>query len=296
MLGNGEGLCWTGQPSGRFARTGQPGFEGMPVAFGSVTYLDDILAAHRASAATDSRSFDQLLTSAAAEPPTRGFTQALVDDRDGSVAIISEIKRRSPSKGDLNPDLDPAVLAARYADGGAACLSVLTDERFFGGSGADLAAAKTACELPILRKDFTVAANDIVDARIMGADAVLLIVAALHDEELAELHALAIELGLDALVETHDEAEVERALAVGANLIGVNQRDLVTFEVDTARAVRVASAIPAGVVSVAESGITGPADLPPLVDAGFDAVLVGESLVRSGDPRAAVDALRGAQR
>jgi indole-3-glycerol phosphate synthase len=148
----------------------------------------------------------------------------------------------------------------------------------------------------VIRKDFTVAANDVADARIMGADAVLLIAAALDDVELADFHSLATELSLDALVETHDEAEVERALAVGATLIGVNQRDLVTFEVDTARAVRVGATIPDDVVAVAESGIGGPDDIPPLVAAGFDAVLVGESLVRSGDPASAVSALRAASR
>lgn len=256
------------------------------------TYLSRILEAHRAEAAADGRSLDALVATTDGLAPTRGFADALATT-DG-VAVISEVKRRSPSKGDLAPGLDPAVLARSYAAGGASCLSVLTDRNFFGGSPEDLAAARAACELPAIRKDFTVAANDVVDARLMGADAVLLIVAALDDAELADFHALAVELGLDALVETHDEAEVERALAVGATLIGVNQRDLVTFEVDTARAVRVAGTIPAGVLSVAESGIGGPDDVPALAKAGFDAVLVGESLVRSGDPEAAVTALRRA--
>ncbi|MEM9561249.1 MAG: indole-3-glycerol phosphate synthase TrpC [Actinomycetota bacterium] len=256
------------------------------------TYLARILDAHREAAAADTRRLDDLVARSAGLDPVRGFTRALAAT-DG-VAVISEVKRRSPSKGDLHPDLDPAALAADYAGGGASCLSVLTDRDFFGGSADDLAAARGAVDLPAIRKDFTVSANDVVDARLMGADAVLLIVAALDDAELGDFHALATELGLDALVEIHDEAEVERALAVGSTLIGVNQRDLVTFEVDTARAVRVAAAIPDGVVSVAESGIGGPDDLPPLAEAGFDAVLVGESLVRSGDPRAAVAALRAA--
>ena len=253
------------------------------------TYLARILDAHRAGAAADDRSLDRLVEKAAAVDGVRGFTRALRDAE--GVGVISEVKRRSPSKGDLAPDLDPARLARAYRDGGASCLSVLTDRDFFGGSAQDLAAARSAVELPVIRKDFTVSANDVADARLMGADAVLLIVAALDDAELADFHRLAIELGMDALVETHDEAEVERALAVGATLIGVNQRDLVTFEVDTARAARVADTIPQGVVSVAESGIGGPDDIPPLLEAGFDAVLVGESLVRSGDPRAAVEAL-----
>jgi indole-3-glycerol phosphate synthase len=255
------------------------------------TYLDRILAAHRERAAHDERSLDVLRTEAAACPAPRGFTAAL--ERDG-LAVIAEVKRRSPSKGDLAPGLDPAALAVDYARGGAACLSVLTDEDFFGGSAADLRAARGAVTLPVLRKDFTVDARDVCDARRMGADAVLLIVAALTDGELAELHELVVDLGLDALVEVHDEFELERALTVGATLVGVNQRDLVTFEVDTERAVRVRAAFPEGVVSVAESGIGGPDDVGPLLDAGFDAVLVGESLVRSGDPAAAVAALRGA--
>ena len=256
------------------------------------TYLSRILDAHRTAAADDARSLDRLVADAGTLPAARGFARA-VAAADG-VAVISEVKRRSPSKGDLHPGLDPAALAQDYAGGGASCLSVLTDRDFFGGSPEDLAAARGAVEIPVLRKDFTVSANDVADARLMGADAVLLIVAALDDAELADFHALATELGLDALVETHDEAEVERALAVGATLIGVNQRDLVTFEVDTARAVRVAGTIPADAVSVAESGIGGPDDVPPLAAAGFDAVLVGESLVRSGDPGAAVAALRQA--
>jgi len=212
----------------------------------------------------------------------------------GGFSVVAEVKRRSPSKGAIDADLDPAALATAYAGGGAAALSVLTDVDYFGGAVGDLVAARAAVSIPVLRKDFTVVAADVCDARIMGADAVLLIVAALDDRELADLHALARELGLDALVEVHDEAELERALRVDSDLVGVNQRDLVTFAVDTARAVRLAPRIPAGVVRVAESGITGPDDATPLVEAGYDAVLVGESLVRSTDPAAAVAALRGA--
>ncbi len=208
--------------------------------------------------------------------------------------MISEVKRRSPSKGDLFANLDPAALARSYADGGAACLSVLTDVEYFGGSPDDLRRARRAVDLPVLRKDFTVSANDVADARLMGADAVLLIVSALDDAELGDFHALGIELGLDVLVETHDEAEVERALAVGATLIGVNQRDLVTFEVDTDRAVRVAKSLPEGVVRVAESGVRGPEDAAKLRAAGYHAVLVGEALVLSGDPAFAISELRTA--
>ena len=258
------------------------------------TYLDKILAAHReAAAAAPPRELDALVAEAKAMPAVRPYARGLRDvaARDG-VAVIAEVKRRSPSKGDLNAGLDPAAVAAAYEAGGAAALSVLTDVDHFGGSPEDLAAARAAVAVPVLRKDFTVSEADVVDARLMGADAVLLIVAALDDAELAAFHALAVEVGLDALVEAHDEAEIERALSVGASLIGVNQRDLVTFEVDTDRAVRVASAMPEGVVRVAESGIRGGDDAKRLVDAGYHALLVGESLVTAGDHAGAVAALR----
>jgi indole-3-glycerol phosphate synthase len=260
------------------------------------TYLDRILDAHRRRARGDTRSLDALIDEARECEPTRGFHQAIrareSPPGDDLVAVIAEIKRASPSKGLLHPDLDPATLARQYAMGGAACLSVLTDEEFFAGSAADLQAARKAVDLPVLRKDFTVSARDVADARLMGADAVLLIVAALSDNELTDFHVLATELSMDALVEVHDEAELERALAIDARVIGVNQRDLVTFEVDTDRAVRVADAFPAGVVKVAESGITGTQDAATLAEAGYDAVLVGEALVTSGNPTEAVRTLR----
>ena len=258
------------------------------------TYLDRILAAHRASAAVDDRDLDELLGLAASMPPPRGFTAALaaVDPVEHGIGVIAEVKRRSPSKGDLAADLDPAVLARQYADGGANCLSVLTDVEFFGGSAGDLAAARNACSLPVLRKDFTVCAHDVADARLMGADCVLLIAAALERDELVRLHALATDLGLDVLVEIHDEPELEVALAAGASLVGVNQRDLVTFAVDHDRAVRMGGLMPADVVAVAESGVRGPDDAAALAAAGYRAVLVGESLVTAGDPTAAVSALR----
>lgn len=171
-------------------------------------------------------------------------------------------------------------------------MSVLTDGPHFGGSPADLAAARGAVGLPVLRKDFTVDPRDVCDARLMGADCVLLIAAALDDAELRDFHQLADAVGLDALVEIHDEAELERALAVDARLVGVNQRDLVTFEVDHDRARRVGAAMPATVVRVAESGIRGPDDARSLAEVGFDAVLVGETLVTSGDVVAATRSLR----
>jgi indole-3-glycerol phosphate synthase len=229
--------------------------------------------------------------------PARGFRAALETvAASGDIAVISEIKRRSPSKGDLAPGLDPAELAHQYERGGAVCLSVLTDVDFFGGSIEDLVAARAACSLPVLRKDFTVSARDVCDARIMGADCVLLIAAALDQAELESFLKLARAIGFDALVEIHDEAELDRAVAAGADLIGVNQRDLVTFAVDTDRAVRMAPQMPTGVVRVAESGITGPADAAVLAGAGYHAVLVGEHLVTSGDPEGGVSALRSARR
>jgi indole-3-glycerol phosphate synthase len=254
------------------------------------TYLDTILDAHRRAAALDPRPLDELVEAARSEGPTRGFAAALAA-ADG-LAVVAEVKKRSPSLGDLAPEAVPGVLAKAYADGGATCLSVLTDAEFFGGSPSDLGEARAATDLPVLRKDFTVSERDVCDARLIGADAVLLIVAALSDDELGRFLALAADVGLDALVEVHDEAEAGRALAVGATVVGVNQRDLATFEVDTDRAVRVASAIPDGVVKVAESGIRGPGDAARLAAAGYHAVLVGEALVTSDDPAAAVRALR----
>ena len=229
--------------------------------------------------------------------PARGFRAALETvAASGDIAVISEIKRRSPSKGELAAGLDPIELAQQYERGGAACLSVLTDIDFFGGSIEDLVAASAACSLPVLRKDFTVSARDMCDARIMGADCVLLIAAALDQAELESFLKLSRAIGFDALVEIHDEAELDRAVAAGADLIGVNQRDLVTFAVDTDRAVRMAPQMPAGVVRVAESGISGPEDAAMLASAGYHAVLVGEHLVTSGDPEGGVAALRSARR
>ena len=257
------------------------------------TYLDRILAAHREAAAADDRPLEALRSSALAAPPVRGFRSALAGARPhGELAVIAEIKRRSPSKGELAPGLDPASVAASYASGGAACLSVLTDEEFFGGSPSDLRAARDAVAVPVLRKDFTVSEADVLDARIMGADAVLLIAAARDDDSLGRFLEVASSVSLDALVEVHDEPELERALAAGATLIGVNQRDLVTFEVDHVRAERLSSLMPDGVVSVAESGIRGPDDARRLASSGYDAVLVGESVVTAPDRAAAVDALR----
>jgi indole-3-glycerol phosphate synthase len=258
------------------------------------TYLDRILVAHRARAAADTRAIETLIDDARTAPAPRDFRGALLVGAADSIAVIAEVKRRSPSKGDLAVGLDPVVLGAAYAAGGASCLSVLTDRDHFGGSPDDLVAARHSSGLPVLRKDFTVVAADVCDARLMGADCVLLIAAALDDAELADFHALARELGMAVLVEVHDEAELDRAMGVGADLVGVNQRDLVTFQVDQERAVRMAPQMPSSVVRVAESGVRGPADAAVLAAAGYHALLVGESLVTSGDPAAGVAALRAA--
>ena len=242
--------------------------------------MEEILASHRAGAAEDARVLDDLVEQAKATPAPRNFAGPLGGD---SLSCIAEIKRRSPSKGDLDPDLVPELVAKEYAAGGAACLSVLTDTDYFGGTAADLVGARRACPLPVLRKDFTVQESDVADARLMGADAVLLIVAALEDGALRRCAALADELGLAALVEVHDERELERALEAGSRIVGVNQRDLRTFQVDRERACAMAAEIPAGVLAVAESGIRDAGDARRLAEAGYDAILVGETLVRAKD-------------
>jgi indole-3-glycerol phosphate synthase len=244
------------------------------------TYLEEILASHRARAAGDDRVLDDLVEQAKATPAPRDFAAAL---RGDGLSCIAEIKRRSPSKGDLDPGLQPELVAKEYVAGGAACLSVLTDTDYFGGSPADLAPARQASGLPVLRKDFTVQEADVADTRLMGADAVLLIVAALDDEALKRCATLAAELGLAALVEVHDAPELERALAAGSRIVGVNQRDLRTFQVDRDRACALARDIPADVLAVAESGIRDASDARRLADAGYDAILVGETLVRADD-------------
>lgn len=254
------------------------------------TYLDAIVAGHRAAAAADDRALEPLVEQASAAPPTRPFTAAL--QADDAIAVIAEVKRRSPSRGPLALDLDPASLARSYQCGGAACLSVLTDEQWFGGSPADLVEARAACGLPVLRKDFTVDERDIYDARIMGADAVLLIVAALSEDELKRFRALAHDLGLAALVECHDQDEIKKSLPAHPDMIGVNQRDLRTFEVDKNRAVRLSRSIPSGMLKVAESGIETAEDLARLRDAGYDGALVGERLVTDPDPAEALRRMR----
>jgi len=246
-------------------------------------YLDEIIAAHRATARADQRVADRLIGEAKAMPKARGFREALAATSRSHLAVIAEVKRRSPSKGDLNTDLDAGVMAAAYESSGAACVSVLTDQNFFGGSAQDLITVSLAIRLPVLRKDFTVSVNDVCDTRLMGADCLLLIVAALDIGELRDFYSLGKELGLDILVEVHTESELEVALEIGADMIGVNQRNLATFVVDTQIAAKMSAKIPSAVVKVAESGVRGAADARLLREAGYEAVLVGESLVVSVD-------------
>ena len=255
------------------------------------TYLSSILDRHREQATHEQRSLDAVIAAASQMAPPRGFAAA-ISAHDG-LALIAEVKRRSPSLGPLVEYLDPVVLSSLYELGGASCCSVLTDGQFFGGSREDLGLVVETVSLPVLRKDFTVSAFDVADARLMGADAVLLIVAALSDAELLTFSALANDLKLDVLVEVHDEAELERALEIAPTMVGVNQRDLVSFTVDTERALRVGASIPSGVLAVAESGIKGPADARALAEAGFSAILVGETLVTAPSPSDAARALVG---
>ncbi len=255
-------------------------------------YLDKILAQHREVASRDTRSLSELIEATRTISNSRGFAKRLVEDSKRALAVIAEIKRRSPSRGLLSKDLDPKVIAEHYKDAGASCISVLTDSGFFGGSVEDLKNAREVVDLPVLRKDFTVSLNDICDAKLMNADCILLIVAALKRVELTEFHNFALELGLDVLVEIHDEPELELALEVGAKMIGVNQRNLKTFEVDQQRAVLIAKKIPSNVVRVAESGVKTRQDALQLRDAGYHAVLVGETLVTSNNIASTLSELR----
>ncbi len=255
-------------------------------------YLDKILAQHREVASRDERSLRELFVAAKNSGESRGFANQLVIDSENHLAVIAEIKRRSPSRGALNQDLQPDFVAQQYQQAGASCMSVLTDSEFFGGSAHDLQSARNATNLPVLRKDFTVSMHDICDAKIMNADCVLLIVAALSKTELKQFHSFATELNLDVLVEVHDEPELEIALEIGASIVGVNQRDLKTFEVDQDRAVRMAGKIPTNVLRVAESGVKTRRDAHQLRDAGYQAILVGESLVTSDNIAKTLNELR----
>jgi indole-3-glycerol phosphate synthase len=237
---------------------------------------------------------------AAAAPAPRGLRAAVARGAAGrrgparGVALIAEVKRRSPSRGDLRRDLDPGALAAAYQRGGASAISVLTEPVHFAGSPEDLGAVRAAVDLPVLRKDFVTTTYQVWEARAWGADAVLLIVAALDGEQLADLLAESAAAGLDALVEVHSRAEAATAAKAGAALVGVNARDLATLTVDPGRFAAVRDALPAGATVVAESGIRTRADVEAAAAAGADAVLVGETLVLAADPAAAAAALLAA--
>ena len=218
-------------------------------------------------------------------PPTRGFAAALESTiSDGRAAVIAEVKKASPSQGVIRADFDPATIARSYEIGGASCLSVLTDADFFQGSEAFLQQARAACDLPVLRKDFTIDPYQVYEARVIGADAILLIVAALDDSSLLEMALIAAELDLDVLVEVHDEAELERALEIPAPLIGVNNRNLRTFEVSLETTLRLCEQVPPNRLLVAESGIHTRRDVECLRSAGVSAFLVGEAFMRSAEP------------
>jgi indole-3-glycerol phosphate synthase len=250
-------------------------------------HLARILArkAQEVAAARERTPVAELRACATDAPPPRGFARALESAvAAGRSAVIAEFKRASPSKGVLRADLDPASVARSYERGGAACLSVLTDAPFFQGSLEDLRAARAACALPVLRKDFTLDPWQVYEARAAGADAVLLIVAALQDGPLAELHGLACELGLDVLVEVHDAAELARAAALRPALLGINNRDLATFETRLETTLALAPRAPPGRRVVSESGIHTADDVARLRDAGVCAFLVGEACMRAPDP------------
>lgn len=224
--------------------------------------------------------------------PVRGFEQALRRHvRAGTSAVIAEIKKASPSKGVIRPHFDPVAIARAYEDAGAACLSVLTDVDFFQGHDDYLCSARAAVSLPALRKDFIVDEYQVVETRVLGADCLLLIAAALTADRLGELHALARSVGLDVLIEVHDEAELDTALALEPTLVGINNRDLRTFETRLDTTYRLLSRIPAGVLVVTESGINRREDVAAMRSAGVYAFLVGEAFMRADDPGAALSAL-----
>jgi indole-3-glycerol phosphate synthase len=252
-----------------------------------MTVLDDIIDGVREDLAErQSRvTLDELKELAASRPAPLDAEAVL---RGEGVSVIAEVKRSSPSKGALAAIADPAALATDYQAGGAHCISVLTEQRRFGGSLDDLAAVRAAVQVPVLRKDFMVSSYQLWEARAFGADIALLIVAALEQPALVSLVERARSLGLMPLVEVHDTEEVARALDAGATVIGVNVRNLKTLEVDRDTFARVAPSIPDTCVRIAESGVRGPHDLLAYANAGADAVLVGESLVTGGDPRTAV--------
>jgi indole-3-glycerol phosphate synthase len=255
----------------------------------TATVLDKILVATREEVARrkagTALAILEEITRDMARP--RGFAAALTAKAAMGHALIAEIKKASPSKGLIRPDFDPPAHARAYEAGGAACLSVLTDVPWFQGDDAYLTAAREACSLPALRKDFMVDPWQVAEARAIGADAILIIVAALDDAEMADIEGAAIDHGMDVLVEIHDEAELERALRLRSRLIGVNNRDLRDFTVDLGRTERLAALMPADAMIVAESGLSSKANLDRLAQAGIHRFLVGETLMRQADVTAA---------
>lgn len=252
-----------------------------------VTTLLDIIAATRQRVDSQKRRTDlNCLRSLADNHAPRGFRQALQLKARNTTAVIAELKKASPSRGMIRGTLHVGFVASALQRAGAAALSVLTEEQFFHGGLADLAEASAATEIPCLCKDFMVDEFQLLEARANGADAVLLILAALDDTELSRLYERSRELRLDAVCEVHDERELERALKLGAEIVGINNRDLRTFEVDLGTAERLAPKIPAGALRIAESGIRSGDDIRRLRACGYDAFLVGESLMRAGDPAA----------
>ena len=257
---------------------------------GRPSILSKILATKAAEVAARSRILDlpAIVAQATGQPPARGFARRLSEAAARGPAVIAEIKKASPSAGVIRADFDAAGIAARYAWAGAACLSVLTDEQYFQGCDRYLAEARAACALPVLRKDFTIDPWQIYESRALGADCILLIVAALEHDQLQDLHGLAREIGLDVLVEVHDERELEDALDTGAELIGVNNRDLHRFTTDLATSERMRPLISQDKTMVSESGIHTAADVVRLRRAGIDAFLVGEAFMRAADPGVAL--------
>jgi len=238
------------------------------------------------------RPLEELQAAVASAPPVRGFVRALqAAVANGDPAVIAEVKKASPSKGVIRPDFRPADIAVSYEFGGASCLSVLTDVDFFQGADAYLQQAREACTLPVLRKDFVIDAYQVYEARVLGADCILLIVAALDDTQLATLSELALSLGMDVLVEVHDAAELARALRLKTYLIGVNNRNLKTFEVSIQTTLDLLCEVPADRLLVTESGIATRDDVLRLGAAGVNAYLVGEAFMRAPDPGQALAAL-----
>lgn len=261
-----------------------------------MSILDDIRGHKKIEVAAreQSRPLGDLMEACGDAPPPRPFADALVGAAAGAgIALIAEVKRRSPAAGDLRPDADAAMLASTYARAGAAAISVLTDERFFGGADTDLQAVRGHVDAPVLRKDFTISSYQIYEARSLGADAILLLASLLTDEQLALFLNAADRLGMSAIVEAHSAEEVQRAVTVHAPIIGINNRDLSTFKVDLGTTERLRPLIPAGTLVVGESGIACRADVERMQRSGAQAVLVGEALVRSADPAAKLRELLG---